>query len=148
MKITAQEEYGIRILLGIAKHKNPEGITIPQLSKLEGLSQHYVAKLCRLLRIGGFINSTRGKEGGYSLALPPSNIHLSKVLRTLGGKLYTPEFCKSHSGNLNNCRHSSNCSVRSVWQLVQKAVDQVLENYTLEDLIAMESNVSTMSLPA
>jgi Rrf2 family iron-sulfur cluster assembly transcriptional regulator len=148
MKITAQEEYGIRILLRIASHNSPEGITIPQLSKVEGLSLHYVAKLCRILRIGGFINSTRGKEGGYSLAKPASQIQLNKVIMNLGGKLYSPEFCRNHSGNLRKCTHECGCSVRSVWQLVQEAVDQVLDQYTLEDLIIMENSPVKMNLPA
>ena len=60
MKITAQEEYGLRILIRIASCKDDEGMSIPQLSEAEGLSSHYVAKLTRVLRIGRFINSTPG----------------------------------------------------------------------------------------
>ena len=96
MKITAQEEYGIRILLRIANSDSPEGMTIPRLSEAEGLSQHYVAKLCRLLRINGFIKSTRGKEGGYTLVNQPEDTHINQVLTILGGKLYSQEFCHFH----------------------------------------------------
>ena len=148
MKITAQEEYGIRILIRIASHSNPEGVTIPQLSKIEGLSLHYVAKLCRILRIGGFINSTRGKEGGYSLAKPASQIQLNRVINSLGGKLYSKEFCLNHSGTLKKCTHDCGCSVRSVWQLVQQSVDQVLDQYTLEDLIIMEDSPEKINVSA
>ena len=51
MKITAQEEYGLRILIRIARCKDEEGMSIPQLSDAEGLSSHYAAKLTRLLRM-------------------------------------------------------------------------------------------------
>jgi Rrf2 family protein len=140
MKITAQEEYGIRLLLQIASSPNNDGITIPQLSKQEGLSPHYVAKICRYLRLAGFIKSTRGKEGGYLLAYPAEQITLNQVLTNLGGKLYTAEFCQNHSGLMKNCRHSCGCEVQSVWQQVQQAVDNVLDHFTLQDLLESENN--------
>jgi Rrf2 family protein len=139
MKITSQEEYGIRILLRIANTDSPEGMTIPCLSEAEGLSQHYVAKLCRLLRMNGLIRSTRGKEGGYFLAKAPDETPVNEVLAILGGKLFSQEFCQNHSGTLEACNHSCACSVRSIWQLVQESVDQVLNQYTLQDLIDWEN---------
>ena len=68
MKITSQEEYGLRILLRIAKCPDKEGMTIQVLAAAEGLSIPYVAKLTRMLRMEGFINSTPGNKGGYILA--------------------------------------------------------------------------------
>jgi Rrf2 family protein len=140
MKITAQEEYGIRLLLRIANSPNSEGITIPQLSEQEGLSPHYVAKICRNLRLAGFVRSTRGKEGGYLLAHPAEQISLNHVLTILGGKLYTTEFCQNHSGLMINCSHSCGCEVRSIWQRIQQAVDEVLDQFTLQDLINSKNN--------
>jgi Rrf2 family protein len=152
MKITSQEEYGIRILLRIANTNSPEGITIPRLSEAEGLSQHYIAKLCRLLRMNGLIRSTRGKEGGYFLAKAPDETPINEVLAILGGKLFSQEFCQQHSGTLETCNHSCTCSVRSIWQLVQESVDQVLNQYTLQDLIDWEigngkSQIPTTKIP-
>ncbi len=139
MKITAQEEYGLRILLQIALNANSEGMTISRISEKEGISPHYAAKLCRLLRLAGFINSVRGKEGGYTLAVPADQILLKDVIYALGGKLYSQDFCEDHSGLLQLCLHSLDCSVRSVWLLLQKAVDGVLENLTLQDLLPKTS---------
>ena len=66
MKITAQEEYGIRILIRIARCADKEtGLSIPQISEAEGLTPHYAAKLTRQLRLGGFLKSTPGQKGGY-----------------------------------------------------------------------------------
>lgn len=146
MKITAPEEYGIRILLRIANNRHEDGITIPQLSSEEGLSQHYVAKLCRILRLANFIKSSRGKEGGYSLAHPAEMIKISQVLTALGGKLYSPEFCQNHSGVLDNCNHACGCSVRSVWQLLQEAVDKVLDGLSLQQLIDLENGKRKVNL--
>jgi Rrf2 family protein len=134
MKITAPEEYGLRILIRIASCRDEEGMSIPQLSEAEGLSSHYVAKLTRVLRMEGFVNSTPGYKGGYVLAKPAKKIIINKVLKALGGALFDKEFCGSHVGTLKLCSHSVDCSVRSLWQMIQFNIDQLLDNITLYDL--------------
>jgi len=138
MKITAQEEYGLRILIRIAGCKNEEGLSIPQLTEAEGLSSHYVAKLARVLRMKGFINSTPGYKGGYVLAKPAGKIVINDVPKALGGALFDKKFCGSHAGSLKLCTHSVDCSARSLWQMVQFAVDQFLDKVTLHDLVNAE----------
>ena len=138
MKITAQEEYGLRILLRIASCRDEEGMSIPQLSDAEGLSSHYVAKLTRILRMEGFINSTPGYKGGYILAKPAKKININKVLKALGGALFDKEFCGLHTGTLRLCINSVDCSSRSLWQMIQFTIDQLLDKITLHDLVNAE----------
>ena len=138
MKITAQEEYGLRILIRIASCKDEAGMSIPQLSEAEGLSTHYVAKLTRMLRIAGFINSTPGYKGGYVLDQPANKIVINKVLKALGGALFDTAFCGLHTGALNLCTNSVECSSRSLWQMIQFTVDQLLDKVTLHDLVNSE----------
>lgn len=138
MKITAQEEYGLRMLLRIGSCRNEEGMSIPQLSESEGLSSHYVAKLTRILRVEGFINSTPGNKGGYVLAKPAKKIIINDVLKALGGSLFDKEFCGLHTGTLKLCVNSVDCSSRSLWKMVQFTVDQLLNKVTLYDLINSE----------
>ena len=133
MKITAQEEYGLRILIRIAR--NDQGMSIPQLSESEGLSEHYVAKLTRVLRLAVFLNSTPGDKGGYVLAMPANKININKVLKALGGPLFHSEFCGMHTGNLKLCTNSVEYSARSLWQMIQFSVDQLLDRITLHDLV-------------
>lgn len=140
MKITAQEEYGLRILIRIARDQN--GMSIPQLSEAEGLTPHYVAKLTRLLRMEGFINSTPGNKGGYILAAPASEININKVLKSLGGSLFSDDFCGSHAGAVRLCTNSVDCSSRSLWQMIQFIVDGFLDKITLQDLVNPESQSS------
>ena len=140
MKITAQEEYGLRLLIRIASCKDSDGMSIPQLSEAEGISPHYVAKLTRIMRIGGFINSTPGYKGGYVLSMPAQEIIINKVLKALGGSLFDQEFCGSHSGVMKLCTNSVDCSSRSLWQMIQFTVDQLLDKVTLHDLVCTEEN--------
>ena len=139
MKITAQEEYGLRILIRIAGCTSPDGMSIPQLTEAEGLTSHYVAKLTRLLRIAGFINSTPGNKGGYILSRASDEIIINDVLKALGGALYDTEFCQSHSGSsLKLCNNSVDCSARSLWTMIQFTVDGLLNKITLHHLVNPE----------
>jgi Rrf2 family protein len=140
MKITAQEEYGLRILIRIAGCRDREGMSIPQLSAAEGLSSHYVAKLTRILRMEGYINSTPGNKGGYVLAMPAEKININDVLKALGGALFDVKFCGSHSGTMKLCTNSVDCSSRSLWQMIQFIVDRFLDRITLHDLVKKEED--------
>src|SRR6476660_304534 len=138
MKITAQEEYGLRILLRIASCKDAEGMSIPQLTDAEGIGPHYVAKLTRILRMEGFINSTPGYKGGYVLAQPADQIKIRNVLVALGGVLFDKEVCALHAGTLKLCTNSVDCSSRSLWKMIQFTVDQRLDKVTVHDLVSTE----------
>src|SRR5665213_1755697 len=138
MKITSQEEYGLRILLRIARCHDEESMSIQALSVAEGLSPAYIAKLTRMLRQAGFINSTPGNIGGYILAKPAAEINVNHVLKTLGGSLFTKEFCSDFTGASRLCTNSVDCSVRSLWQMVQFSIDQLLDKIQLSDLLGNE----------
>ena len=143
MKFSSQEEYGLRCLLRIARDGEEKGLTIPEISQAEGITNPNAAKLLRILRLGGFLDSSRGQTGGYSLAKPSDEIQVGDVLNVLGGKLYDKEFCDSFSGEVNICTNSIDCSIRSLWQMVQNSVDDVLHKLTLKDLLTSENSLVT-----
>ena len=146
MKFSSQEEYGLRCLLRIARDSNGKGLTIPEISQTEGITTHNVAKLLRILRLGGLLASSRGQIGGYTLSRSADEILITDVLSVLGGRLYDSEFCESHKGIVDICTHTIDCSIRSLWQTIQSTVDDVLKNMTLKDLITSdETIVSTIS---
>lgn len=141
MKITAAEEYGIRMLIRIAGADAQLGLTIPRLSEAEGLSEPHVAKICRTLRMSGFINSTPGNKGGYVLNKPASEINIGEVMKALGGNVFDQEFCESHSALGRLCTNSVDCSTRSLWRMIQFTLDNLLFKLTLRDLMVNEKEV-------
>ena len=148
MKFSTQEEYGLRCLIQIARHHATGGLTIPEISQAEGLSEANAAKLLRILRIGGFIDSSRGHEGGYTLSRPADQIRVGDALAALGGRLYESDFCEKHTGFEKLCTHNTSCSVRSLWQTVQVAVDTVLNKITVQDMLGTEQAFHTqISIP-
>jgi Rrf2 family protein len=147
MKLSTQEEFGLRFLLQMARQGEATSLTIAELARLEGVSAPNVAKIMRVLRRGGFVRSTRGQSGGYQLARPASEIKVGEALASLGGRLYDPTFCDRHAGTEDLCHHATDCSIRSVWRLVQSAVDQVLGRLSLRDLLVGEQQVVTARNP-
>jgi Rrf2 family iron-sulfur cluster assembly transcriptional regulator len=148
VKISAQEEYGIRCLLQLGSTGADKSLTIPEISRAEGLSSHYVAKLMRVLRRGGLVLSVRGQAGGYRLARPLNRISVSEALAVLGGRLYDPAFCEQHVGSENVCAHTVDCSIRSLWRSLQQVVDQVLGSTMLEDLVPKAASPLPLRSPS
>ncbi len=142
MKFSSQEEFGLRCLLRIGMSTSQNGLTIPEISQMEGLSTANAGKLLRALRLGGFIESTRGQTGGYKLARPANEIVIGEVLSVLGGKLFESSFCDIHAGTEMICTHTIDCSIRSLWRTIQSLLDGVLSKLTLKDLIGSEQKVS------
>ena len=140
MKLSSQEEFGLRFLLQMARQG--DSLTIGELSRVEGVSAPNVAKIMRVLRRSGFVTSTRGQAGGYTLARPAAEITVGEALAALGGRIFDPTFCDRHAGTEQLCHRLTDCSIRSVWRLIQGAVDQVLVRLTLNDLLGGEQAVA------
>ncbi|MCY3684129.1 MAG: Rrf2 family transcriptional regulator [Gemmatimonadetes bacterium] len=137
MKLSTQEEYGLRCLMQVAQRASETGgsISIPEISRAEGLSTAHVGKLVRLLRLGDLVESVRGQAGGYKLARPASEILISDVLGALGDPFFNDGFCDEHTGYEACCTHAVDCSIRSLWNAIQFVVDQMLDRITLQDLM-------------
>jgi Rrf2 family protein len=146
MKITAQEEYGLRCLLQLAHHTGPEPLTIPAIAETEGLSVPYVGKLMSTLRQAGLVESVRGRGGGYALTRAPETISVIEVLQGLGGHLFTTGFCETHHGSSEVCVHLGSCSIRSLWGVLGQLMDRVLGQTTLADLVRASGRCGSMRL--
>jgi Rrf2 family protein len=144
MKFSAQEEFGMRLLLRIAKSDSPHGLTIPEISELEGISIANAGKILRILRLAGFVESARGQTGGYKLKIPAHEIIVNDVLIELGGKLYESGFCELHAGIESICTNTIDCSIRSLWRTIQTMLDNVLSKITLQDLLGKEEDVDLL----
>jgi Rrf2 family protein len=147
MKLSTQEEYGLRCVLQMARRGDDASVTLADLARLEGVSQPNVAKIMRILRRAGFVRSTRGQAGGYTLARPAAEIKVGDVLAAMGGRLYDASFCESHAGAKLSCTHTGDCSIRPVLMQVQIAIDQVLGKLTLGQLLCSEIEMRSRAGP-
>ncbi|MGH2901798.1 MAG: RrF2 family transcriptional regulator [Solirubrobacteraceae bacterium] len=147
MQLLAQEEYGLRCLLQVARNPGPDPLTIPEIAEREGLSPEYAAKLMRALRQAELVVSTRGAGGGYRLARPASEVTAWQVIQGLGGSLFPAEFCETHPGLRHDCVHSTGCSLRGLWSSVEHAIRAVLEKVTVADLAREGSTLHMIGAP-
>ncbi len=146
MKITAQEEYGLRCLMRLARAER-QSATLPEIAAAEGLSVPYVAKLMAVLRQGGLLESVRGRAGGYRLAQRPGEIGLGSLLLTLGEPLFDePSYCQRHAGVAadGNCVHQGGCSLRALWQTLENWIRGSLDQITLADLLQSEGRIAEL----
>lgn len=143
MKISAQEEYGLRCLVQLANLKEGESLTLPQLAKREGISTANAGKLMWLLNKAGFVNSTRGTKGGYFLARPAEEISLNEIIKVLDEDVMSAH-CESYTGVLNSCVHNGDCGIRPVIVGLHEIVENALSQITLAQLIGNESSVDRM----
>ena len=147
MKITAQEEYGLRCLLKVAQATEGNSFTLHEIASAEGLSVPYAAKLLSVLRQAGFLDSVRGRAGGYRLARPASDIHLGAVLLVLGEPLFAdPDYCQRHAGTEANglCIHHDGCTLRALWQTLEHWMRQALAQITLADLLQGQDHLTRL----
>ena len=141
MKISAQEEYGLRCLLQLALAESKgESLTLGQIATLEGISTANAGKLMWILSKAGLVQSQRGIKGGYSLAQPASEIQLNRVIRVLEGEP-VDSHCKSYAGVLDACVHTGDCGIRPVIVELHQLVDNALAEITLSQLLGTEANV-------
>lgn len=142
MKITAQEEYGLRCLLQLARVPQHQVVRVKDVAAKEGLSNAYVEKLLRLLSRVGLVHSIRGVKGGYVLNRPASAITLGEVVRAMGTVQTTDHICRQFTGNASICVHFSDCGIRSVWSGLTSYIQSFLDQTTLASLLENEYTVA------
>ncbi len=140
MKISAQEEYGLRCLLQLATLPAGESLTLPQIAGREGISQANAGKLMWLLNKSGFVQATRGTKGGYSLARPAGEIRLNEVIKVLDADVLN-KHCESYTGILDSCVHKGDCGIRPVIVGLHEIVENALSQITLAQLVGTEAKV-------
>lgn len=143
MKISAQEEYGLRCLVQLANLKDGETLTLPQIAQLEGISTANAGKLMWLLNKAGFVNSTRGTKGGYFLSRPAADIRLSEIIKVLDEDVLA-KHCESYTGVLDRCVHKGDCGIRPVIVGLHEIVEHALSQITLAQLVGNEASVDRM----
>lgn len=140
MKVSAQEEYGLRCLLQLAYLKEGESLTLAQMAEREGISVANAGKLLWILSKAGLVQSLRGHRGGYLLARPASEILLSEIISVLDEDAVETH-CKSYTGVMDVCVHTGDCGIRPVIVGLHEVVQNALSQITLAQLIGTEKNV-------
>src|ERR1700733_10145465 len=137
MKLSKRGEYALRALIdfGIAYELGRPLLKIGELVEKEKLPVKFLEQILTQLRGAGYIETKRGKAGGYLLAKPPREISLGQVIRLIDGPL-APISCVSVTAYERcTCPDEAHCGLRMLMLDVRNAIARILDRYVLGDVV-------------
>lgn len=146
IKFSTRGEYGIRMVVEIARHYGSGPVSLADVAHEEDLPLPYLEQLVGKLRKAKVLISRQGAHGGYELAGDPRDITIGAVLRALEGPI-SPMLCATEAPSEVDCARHSRCTVSSVWERVRDAVAGALDSITLAELTAPKANVAWLQSP-
>jgi Rrf2 family nitric oxide-sensitive transcriptional repressor len=132
VKLTTFTDYSLRVLIYLAARPQVRA-TIGQVAAAHSISENHLVKVVHLLGRHGWLRNTRGKGGGFELALEPGRIPLGTVIRQTEGHTAVADCFEEDGGN---CSLAPDCRLRGVLAEAADAFNRVLDHYTLADLVS------------
>lgn len=130
MLVSTKGRYALRMMLQLAENTN-RPVRIKEVAICQDISPKYLEQIMIVLKSAGFVESMRGPSGGYTLIRPPSEITVGSILRAMEGNLSIE--CVVTDGA--SCDRSPGCKTHMLWKEIDKAVSDIVDNTTLEDMV-------------
>ncbi len=141
MRFTTKTEYGLVALLYMTRHARERGVfTVKEIVQNERFSMAYIQQIFHILCDANIVRAHHGRQGGYSLARPASQITLKEIVEALEGGTFEV-FCEPDVRREIVCTHFQMCGVKPIWQRTKNLLDDFLSSVTLEMLTGEESAV-------
>lgn len=137
MKISTKGRYALRFMLDLAMNDSGHAITVKSVASRQNISEKYLEQIIPALSKAGYLKSSRGPQGGYSLAYPPEEYTVGMILRLTEGSLM-PVRCVEPGV----CEREDNCAALYVWEEIYKAVSDVVDSITLADLMKRSEGIT------
>jgi Rrf2 family protein len=146
MKITFKGDYALKAVLDLALHYGGAPVTIHEVAKHIDAPVKFLEQVLLDLKRGGFIESRRGKVGGYLLSKPPEAITIGEVIRFMDGPI-EPIACVKEG--YSKCGDIYKCAFRGIWKKVFQVTSEIVDNTTFEDMvkeISAAQNIAAYSI--
>ncbi|MBT7553204.1 Rrf2 family transcriptional regulator [bacterium] len=128
--ISAKADYGLIIMLELAKNHGQGYLAMSDISTAKNLSSHYLTQITKPLREAKLLASKEGKTGGYTLSRKPEEITILEILEALEGKIKLNRHdCSSI------CAAFANCEAKTIWPSIMMEIKKLLAKKTLADLL-------------
>lgn len=132
--LSKKTKYGLKALSYIAKKQCNNPVSISEIAKSENISQKYLESILLSLKKAGVLSSKKGKSGGYYLLKTPSDIAMSKIIRTLEGPIaMLPCVSLNFYEKCDDCPDENTCAAHKLMIQVRDSTLKILENTTLAD---------------
>ena len=136
MMVSTKGRYALRIMIDLALHRDSGYISLADVSKRQFVSLKYMEAIVSILNKAGFVESQRGKDGGYRLTRAPEGYTIGSILKLTEGSLAPISCAEFGSGSPDGCAMAGSCITLPMWQHLDEIVDSYLEHITLADLLA------------
>lgn len=133
MRLSTKGEYASRAMLELSVRYDDGPLHGHEISEAQNIPLRFLEQILLLLRRAGYVKSRKGREGGYQLAKPPSEITVAEVIRVMDGPL-APIDCVSVMAH-EPCPMEDTCGLRWLWKEVRDSVAAILERTTFADLV-------------
>jgi Rrf2 family protein len=134
LKLSTKGRYGLRALIDLALHSETDAVALSSIAERQNISISYLEQLIAKLKKAGLVNSTRGAQGGYTLAKAPEEISVGDILRALEGDL-NPVDCAEIHGKENTCESSDLCVTKYVWKRISDSINNAVNEIMLSELV-------------
>ena len=135
MMISTRGRYALRMMADLALQEPGKYVSLKDIAERQDISKKYLEQIIPILNREGFLQTTRGFQGGYRLSRAPDQYTIGEILRATEGNL-SPVACLE--GN-NHCPRSETCVTLPVWEGLKKVVDEYLDGITLQNLVDMQT---------
>ena len=135
MNVTSKGRYALRVMLDLARHPDEGYISLKTIAERQDISMKYLEAIVGSLKKAGLVDSSRGKEGGYSLLRPPEEYSVGEILRCTEDKL-APVSCITAEGV--SCAQASACLTLPMWRELDELTNAYLDTVSLRDLLTGE----------
>lgn len=132
MKISTKGRYALRMLIDLSVNGNQNYIALKDVAERQNISKKYLEQIVPSLHKAGFVETTRGFQGGYRLAKKPDECVIGEILRITEGNL-APVACLQEE--TNECPRAKDCVTLPIWEGLQKVIADYLDGLTLQDLL-------------
>lgn len=133
MKISTKGRYALRMLLDLAAHQEEGFIALKDIAQRQNISKKYLEQIVPLLAHAGFLQASRGFQGGYRLSKSPEEYNVCSILCITEGGL-APVACLDDAENA--CTRNCDCMTLPVWQGLDRVIHSYLESITLQDILS------------
>jgi len=139
MMFSTKSEYGVRVMVELARRGSDAPVPLTEIAEYEGLPLAYLEHLVARLRRAGLIDSRRGAHGGYLLAREPAAITMAEVVEALEGTIAPIECISSDADGTLRCSRETDpehiCTTKILWARVRGSIVRTLQETTLDELV-------------
>ena len=138
MKISTKGRYALRIMIDLAMNLNQGPIRVKDIASRQDISEKYLEQIIAMFNKAGYVKSIRGAQGGYLLTKEPTEYTAGMILRLAEGSI-APASCVDEA--TEGCDKKGACVSAMLWQKMNDAVNEVVDNITLQDLVDWQNGI-------